>query len=471
MSSILILAPVTEQNAGILNWGNPPLGPHRLASFLRARNHTVVVYDCNIHPKEDYDKLIRQPFDIVGISVLHDTLPLSLEKFIEIKKHQPPETLLVAGGAESTLNYQDIFDNAPVDIIVTGEGEIPLFKLAEKYPMENIEGIIHRRHGLAIDNNLLWKYYKDIDFTLLNLREYWKQNRIIDPVRAPLENQVRLVTSSHCVKNCSFCSVTQIHKASCGKVIPPAYLSQEQIEVLLDRITKQLPETNVVYFVEDSILPTPQRLDSFCAALKKFHPPLRYRVQTETDKIKGEETIKKLADAGVFHISFGVENCSPRIRRCMNKPQDEQKIEDIIIWCNKNKIIPYYLIILFSPESTIEDLIINYKTLSRWLTDDKVMVSVEPFMMPYRGAPIFNQDFEMGYNFIKLSNGKILKHPYIIYPKDPAVKQLTFDLRDRLPLYIKKMQEDEGHQHQSKDWTGKVIVKLLGNLLREGGYL
>ncbi|MDI6787932.1 MAG: radical SAM protein, partial [Planctomycetota bacterium] len=267
------------------------------------------------------------------------------------------------------------------------------------------------------------------------------------------------------------CSVTQIHRFSCGKVIPPAYLSGKQIEMLLERITKQLPETNVIYFVEDSILPTTSRLDDFCGALKKFNPPFKYRVQAETDKIYGEETIKKLADAGVFHISFGVENCSPRIRKLMNKPQDEQRIENIIHWCKNNNIIAYYLIILFSPESLMEDLIINYKTLTRWLAEGNVMVSVEPFMMPYRGAPIFNQDFEMGYQFIKLSNGKTLKHPYIIYPKDPAVKEIMFKLKDRLPAYIERMQKEERHSHQSKDWTGKVIVKLLGDLLSEGGYL
>ncbi|MDI6787113.1 MAG: radical SAM protein [Planctomycetota bacterium] len=467
MKKVLLFAPLTAQYSGIRNYGAPSIGVHRLASYINSHDHYVVVYDSNIHSTDYLNSLFCQHFDIIGISVLNDTLLLSLEMFIKLRSIFP-KALLVAGGAEAILNYQEFFDNTDIDAVVLGEGEIPLLELCNEKPVEQIQGLIYRHRGREVNSSLLWDYYKDIDFIKMGWREYWVLNEqnVGDSPENKKERIVRLVTSSHCNRGCSFCSVTRIHEFSCGRRIAPAYLSGDQVNILIDRVLAQLPETTGIYFVEDSILPTIARLDEFCNALSKYKGRLKFLVQTETDKVS-RDTIKKLASAGVTHISFGVENCSPRIRKLMHKPQNSEKIENIIEWCQEFNIRCYYLIILFSPESTINDLQINYETLNRWMTDGRVTVSVEPFMMPYRGASIWYEDYEMAYKIVKLSNGKVLKHPYIIYPKVPQVRVLVDRFKERLPEYLAKMNVEEGHKHQSKDYTGKVMVRLLGDLLNE----
>ncbi|MDD5358539.1 MAG: radical SAM protein [Candidatus Nanoarchaeia archaeon] len=466
MKRILLIAPLTEQYSGIRNYGVPSIGVHRLASFLSSWGNLVMVYDCNIDVKPKdfisvYKPLILESA-IIGISILNDTLADSLEMFIKLRELNP-DALLVAGGAEAILNYQEIFDNSDVNIVILGEGEEPMLQLCCDVPLQDIGGIITRSRGPEINNKRLWNYYKDIDFLKMGWRQYWQKNwDDNDPNNK--DKIVRLVTSSHCNRGCSFCSLTRLHEFSCGKKVKPAFLSGEQIRVLIDRILEQLPETTHIYFVEDSILPTISRIHDFCSALAPYKDRLKFMVQTETDKVS-RDIIKELADAGVIHISFGVENCSPRIRKLMHKPQNEEKIENIITWCNEFNIRCYYLIILFSPESTIEDLRINYETLTRWQTEGKVTVSVEPFMMPYKGADIYYQDYEFGYNITKLSNGKVLKHPYIIYPKDHEVKKLMLEFKKQLPGCIDKFNDESGHRHRSKDHTGKVMVKLLGDLL------
>lgn len=461
MNKILLIAPLSAEYSGVRNYGVPSIGVHRLASFLGAHGQQVSVYDSNIDKESDY---LPRKYNIIGISILNDTLALSLEMFIKLRQLHP-DSLLVAGGAEAILNYQEIFDNTDVDVVVLGEGELPMLALCDGVNPEKIAGIIYRNRAKEVTNDLLWDYYKDIDFIKMGWREYWRRNELVGDSAANAKEQfVRLVTASHCNRGCSFCSVTRMHEFACGRRVPPAYLSGAQIEVLLNRIIEQLPETTGVYFVEDSILPTMKRLDDFCNTLKKFKGRLKFLVQTETDKTT-REVVEKLADAGVIHISFGVENCSPRIRKLMHKPQNEERIENIISWCNEFGIRCYYLIILFSPESTLEDLDINYQTLTRWQNEGKVTVSVEPFMMPYRGAEIYNGDYDFGYKTTALSNGKILKHPYIIYPKDPQVRLLMEEFKVKTPLYLERAKQETGHQHISKDYTGKVYVKLLGDVL------
>jgi radical SAM superfamily enzyme YgiQ (UPF0313 family) len=461
MKKILLIAPLSAQYSGIRNYGVPSIGVHRLASFLGSREQEVTLYDCNIHGV--IEPYLQNKYDIIGISILNDTLALSLEMFIRLKELYP-SALLVAGGAEAILNYQEIFDNTECNVVVLGEGEIPMLHLCYDMPIHEIPGIIYRKSGLPITDEFLWHFYQDLDFIKMGWREYWQRNNDDnDPNNK--DKVVRLVTSTHCNRGCSFCSLTRLHEFSCGKRVKPAYLSGEQIKILIDRILTQLPETTHVYFVEDSILPTISRIDDFCTALEPFKDKLKFMVQTETDKVN-REIIEKLAGVGVMHISFGVENCSPRIRKFMKKPQNAKKIEDIITWCNEFNIRCYYLIILFFPESTMNDLKINFETLTRWQTEGKVTVSIEPFMMPYKGADIYYQDFEFAYNITKLSNGKVLKHPYIIYPKDAAVKNLMLEFQKQLPEAIDKFNDAEGHQHRSKDHTGKVIIKLLGDLLQ-----
>src|SRR5574343_515353 len=100
MKRVLLIAPLSEQYSGIRNYGVPSIGVHRLASFINANGHEEVVYDCNIHG--GIEKYLEESWDIIVISILNDTLALSLEMFIRLEK-QCPESLLVAGGAETIL--------------------------------------------------------------------------------------------------------------------------------------------------------------------------------------------------------------------------------------------------------------------------------------------------------------------------------------------------------------------------------
>lgn len=466
MKKVLLVSPLTESYSGIQNYGVPSIGIHRIATFLESNGQDVTIYDCNIH--NNIDSFLTKEYDIIGISILNDTLPLSLKLFIRLHKIYP-NALLVAGGAEAIVNYEAIFDNSPCNTIVLGEGESPMLELCNDIPIGQIKGIIFRKTGVEIDDNLLWQYYKNIDFLKMGWREYWKKNQITgDPKN--VDNVIRLVTSSHCNRGCNFCSLTRLHEFSCGKKVKPAMLNSEQINILIDRALEQLPETTHIYFVEDSILPVPSRIDDFCKALSKYKGRLKFLVQTETDKTT-KEVIRKLSEVDVIHITFGVENCSPKIRKAMGKPQNSERIENIINWCKEYNIRCYYLIILFSPESDVNDLIINYTTLKRWQEEGNVTISIEPFMMPYKGADIYYSAYDFGYRRVELENGRVLKHPYIIYPADPTVKQMMMEFKEKLPSYLDSFNAEEQHVHRSKDHTGKVMVKLLGDILIRRGFI
>lgn len=461
---ILLIAPLSEQYSGIKNYGVPSIGVHRLASFLNANGQDVTVYDCNIHNLEDF---LNTTYDYIGISILNNTLVLSLELIIKLQKRFP-NTPIICGNAESTVNYETIFYCTDVEMIITGEGELPMLELCNGKPIEEIKGIIHRKHGEPITDNLLWEYYKDLDFGKMQWNTYFDKNLELNPESK--DKVIRLVTSSHCRQNCTFCSLTTLHKFSCGKSVKPAVLTGEQIKILIQRAKDQIVGgITHVYFVEDCILPFKERIDDFCYALKAF-PDLKYLVQSETTKMN-QEVLKKLADSNVIHCSYGVENCSIKVRKAMGKPQNEQHLEDLIGWSYELGIKCYYLIILFSPEVTIDDLIINYNTLTRWQSDKRVITSCEPFMMPYKMSRIYNRLHEFQWEQKVLSNGKIIKYPTYILPDDPQAREIMLEMQKELPDYINEKSKKLTSGHQSKNYTGEWIIELLGDKLKQKKYL
>jgi radical SAM superfamily enzyme YgiQ (UPF0313 family) len=460
---VLLIAPLTEEYSGNRNYGDPPIGVHRLSSFINANGHECEVYDCNIDgPIESY--LQKEKWDIIGISILNNTLKPSLNMFLRIEKEHP-EAILVAGNSEATMNYSEIFENTNIRIVIIGEGELAILDLCNDVPLHKVRGIIYKNNVTPITDNLLWEYYKNIDFLKMGWRKYWELDK-----KKIRRKTLRLVTSSHCLRGCHFCSLTQMHSFACGKKIKPAKLSGEQIRILIDRALEQIPELTHIYFVEDSILPTINRIDDFCYGLEKYKDRIKFLVQCETDKVN-YEIIKKLASVNVIHISFGLENASENVRISFGKRQNEERINNIINWCNEFNVRCYYLIILFYPSSKIEDLIINYKILSKWIKEGKVTISCEPFTIPYKGALLYNQDYNFGYKYHILNNKKILKQPYIVYPKDHDVNNIMLEFMDRQQEFLKKYINNLGCKHFSKDYTGAANIALLGEILKEKKYI
>lgn len=462
MKRVLLISPLTPKHTGIENFGDPAIGVHRIASYLRDFGEEVEVYDCNIEPPFD-ETYQNKSFDVIGISVLASTLIESL-KFIKRLREIYPRAKIIAGGIEASLNYQTILDNSPCDAVCLAEGESVMFDICQGMPLERVEGLIIKKKAIPINNDTLWDYWSKYEFSKTRQEEYWEFTKRIS--KEKWEPVVRLVTSSHCLRRCSFCSTRLYHEQACGKRVPVAYLSGKQVETLLQRVKKQLPETKRVYFCEDQLLVTRKRAYELIPILKKYNKKFgfRYLIQTATWMLT-EDIVKKLAEAGVVHITCGVENASAFVRDSLNKPQDSQQIEDIINWCNQYKVRCYYLIILFTKDTRIEDLWINYHTLTRWIKMG-VVVSVEPFEHLYRGSLDYDSPSDCKYEVANL-NGHKLKRPTTLLPDDPEVRNLMYDFRTRWPHFKEQQAEAEGQRHFFKGITGKWYIQLLGELLED----
>lgn len=251
--NIVLMAPI-DKEAGIHNWGAPALGIMRIVSYIKHKLPWVNIetYDSQIDFFDPIEKWAGKHIDILGVSLLHYTLFNSLGLIWEWKKKHP-ESLVVVGGNEAGANYQQIFDNSPVDIVVTAEGEDTLLDIilwkANHTPLEGVEGIIWRSHAVPITDSKLWEYWRYVDFSRFRYGDYWDQiEKMYEDPDYEKIRYVRLMTTSHCMRNCSFCSLAKVRNFACGEKVKPAMLTGDQIMDIINRIHAQLPTVRTLYF-------------------------------------------------------------------------------------------------------------------------------------------------------------------------------------------------------------------------------
>jgi radical SAM superfamily enzyme YgiQ (UPF0313 family) len=463
---VVLISPITKVFAGVTNIACPALSVWRMAAYLKKHTSAdIEVWDADLEPLTIEAWRTRYPdgVDMIGISVLNDTLINTIEFLNKLGKSR---AFVVCGGAEATLNYQEIFDRSNVpDAVVLGEGEKVMGILINGregiYDYADILGLILRKHAEPITNDDLWKLWEPIDFSVMGYEKYWKRTTAMynDPAKGyDYWASVRLVTSTHCPRNCSFCSVTLTHDRACGKKVAPAFLSAQQIGILIDRIKRQVPTVKMIYFCEDDILLNATRTRELIPIMKASG--LKFMIQTFANRLT-DPLVEALADAGCFHITCGVESPIPRIREAFGKPQSQVHLESIIEWCAKYKVECYYLIILFAPYITYAELIEAVQILQTWRKLG-VILSVEANCRAYRGTRLWDSDYDFTHRQTELESGT-MRIPDYIYPKDIRVRYVMDLFNSGWPEY--KTRAMAGRSHEFKGATGSLIIDYVAELL------
>lgn len=533
MSSILLISPLSDRFSGIGNFGSPALGVWRLRAACRAAGHIADIYDCNlgreikkceslkelveefyVHCSEQFD---MNSYNWYGFSILNDCLPLTLGLANLIKiKH--PLAKQLAGNAEATLNYQDIFDKSKVDGILVGESDNSLPQILSGEVPSTVKGCHWFNRGGRMSPEEFYESYQKMSFNEMPLLEYgiktmrlYAKDKSVpdDRMRAMLLREIsteaasselgieheeyvkklyscmtlRWVTMDHCPLPCTYCSTARIPDYATGEGVKMAtFIPSEQVPELALKAKREVPGLLAIYDDSDETFLGTERGLIYAKMLQKIKTEMdkgtprgfRWLVQTRTNEMT-RELVFELAKGGVQHLTFGVENASAYVRDSIRKRQDDQKILDLIDWCKEAGVACYYLLILFPPETRIEDLETNVRVIREWLRLGAT-VSAEPFLMPYRGTPILDDPryhyehvaYDVPFSSLKLAPGaplKKLKWPTLVWPRLPEVRALMIYFRDTLDNAIAAAREKAGHQHTFKGFTGIVCVDHLAHCL------
>ena len=184
---ILFISPDAGGTSVYTQYHAPPLGVVRLAGYLSAKGHHGEYYDPNLYACSKKglsleETLKKENWDIVGFSILDETLLQDIQN-IYLAKKACPNALIVAGGVEAQFNYQEILDKTPCRIVILGEGEVPMRMIADGMSYNDIPGLVVKNNAEASlssthdVHNLLERFQTHINF---NDDEERKGKRILN---------------------------------------------------------------------------------------------------------------------------------------------------------------------------------------------------------------------------------------------------------------------------------------------------
>src|SRR6185437_15861593 len=397
----------------------PPLGIWRLVGVLSAAGVHADVFDpncCSEPPQAALESLLRrEPWDVIGISTTGMTLRFDLQ-LAHAARRACPQALLLAGGMEATFRPAQMFELAPFDGVVLGEGERPLLQLAERLRagqgLGGIPGIAERRADgtllritqPALTAAELRDAIFHVPYERMPYRRYWERlERSYNvgglPSKAAREaslaeiRSVRLITLNYCPMACSFCSATNFLHEAQGGVAAVARLSAQDCLTMVERIVAAHPDVRTIFFQDDIFVFTNDRrvlplCEAIVAAKAAGRLPRGLQfISTNRIDAMNVERLTAMRRAGFRVLGFGIENFSAPVLQEFNKGHIHRFIAPMLRAALDAGITPFLDLILTSPHCRMADLAETLREAYHWLIAG-CEIGMYPYVVPFSGAAL-----------------------------------------------------------------------------------
>lgn len=303
-----------------------PLGILSLAAVLEERAINAEMLDLNLmyfqrswpdpyhYQKIDYcsfaiAELSELTFDVIGLSTMCGSYPLTLRIAREIKRLRP-ETVVILGGPQATVVDEATLEAfAFVDVIVRGEAEesFPqlLSALSSGGELAEVAGITFRNRGRVVRNPDA-SVIQNLD--ALPLPAFHLFSRMRECRYIPLE------IGRGCPFGCTFCSTNDFFRRRFRLKSPARIIKQM-------RVLKQSYGLSSFELVHDMFTVDRRRVVAFCEALLGCDEKFVWSCSARTDSVD-EQLLALMAEAGCRGMFFGVETGSPRMQKVIHKNLD-----------------------------------------------------------------------------------------------------------------------------------------------------
>jgi len=458
----------------------PPLGVWRLAGVLESAGVNVKVFDpncCAGPPQRALEReILAGAWDVIGISTTGMTLRFDLE-LAHLARRTAPRALLVAGGMEATFRPELLYQLAPFDRIVLGEGERPLLELIRRLrtaaPIDGIAGTAERSSDgrilklpqPALDGAALRESIFRTPYERMPYRAYWDRLEAAYalgslPTKAAREarlaeiRSVRLITLNYCPMGCTFCSATNFLHEAQGSVARVARLDAADCVHMLERIVAAHPAVRTIIFQDDIFVFTQDRrilplCEAILAAKKNGALPRELQfISTNRIDAMSPERLAAMRRAGFRVLGFGIESFSRQILGEFNKAQIHPHIEPTLASAIGLGIMPFLDIILSSPRAALADVAATLRSAWSWLQRD-CEVGIYPYVIPFSGAAMANDAAlrpYIVYERRRIRGTRISwQQPAKILPIDPEVRTTILAIERDYEARLAQLQRGVAH--------------------------
>ena len=336
----------------------PPLGILYIAAALEKEGVEVRVVPAEVLKLswKDIEGEIRDfAADIIGVTSFTENRFQSFD-LVRRAKRARPEALTVMGGPHASMAAEDTLAHlGELDLVVRGEGELTMMELcralgAGRSPeiLSRVDGLIFRREDGRVAAAPPRQPILDLDLLpnpAFHLIPFERYNFTFEVPGAGLLPAVNVITSRGCPFNCSFCATPinwgrRVRMRSPDKVV-------DEIEGLVRRYG-----VRIIFFYDDTFNADVHRVEAICDLLLRRKLNVFWKCDVRMD-LMTRPLLAKMKQAGLFHLSFGLEAGSERVRNeVVNKKIDIRDFHNLVRWCNELEVVPNVFFIFSHPTET-----------------------------------------------------------------------------------------------------------------------
>lgn len=366
------------------------LGLEMIAGILKANKHMVSQFDTMLMKKDEtslLSELEELSPELIGFTVNYANVQDTLN-FIASLKELLPNTQLIAGGHYATFHLSSLLNNG-FDLVVLGEGEIPMLQLADwgiekKFQISGLAWLSGKtvfQNKPAIPPDL--KFLPEADRELLPYITSFPRGCY----------KIAVEGSRGCLYNCRFCSIAATQSLSknsnCRRMKNPVLLAEE-----IENLVKKFGIKDFWFMDPDFLgssrnIPTIHKLGD---EILRRGLDITLEIDTRSDAIN-EETIKILKASGLKTVFLGIESFDQLTLNSFSKGTVVQQNLNAIEILENHGIRPVLGTILFHPNSSIRQLKREHSFL-RQIGYEKTQMLFRLKM--YRGSRICAEEKDCG---------------------------------------------------------------------------
>ena len=295
-----------------------PLSIIHIADPLIRAGYEVRILDMRVENYRTFQ--IGKPV-FVGISSMSGTQIRYGLQFAMKVRVESPSCPIVWGGVHSSLQPEQTAQSKYVDIVVRGEGDLIVVKLANRLsegkPLDDVEGITFKREGTIRSNPdapliNLDAIPLDLPFNLLHLDRYPSLEK----------GRFHIQTSRGCPHSCGFCYNLIYNKRKWrGK-------SSQRVIAEIEYVLKEFPNTKIIDMIDDNFFVDEKRVEEICQGIIDRKINIVWRASCRFDYLStyNKNFIDLLEKSGCMELDFGGETGSKRLQSLICKDITHEQI-------------------------------------------------------------------------------------------------------------------------------------------------
>lgn len=332
-------------------------------------------------------------------------------------KQNRPDLLQIGGGVHFSLIPEDITYTS-IDLVVRGEGEIPLKMILNGDKYENIPGLVYKKNNqLIINKTRPWNSENNLK-EIAN-HKIWDQ--FIDQQQY---NHKRILISRGCPFTCSYCSNKELSKVSSGRYT--RFRSIDSIELEIELILDQYPNVDTIFLETESLIPSLTNIEEIFKVTNKYKDKIKFGTNIRIGSFK-YDFLEKLTKNGIIFANLGLESGNEELRKkILKRNYSNNEVKEIFNLAKKKglKLHTYNLIgIPFETPEKFNDTI----NLNLECNPESAQLYI---FQPYPGTELYH--ISINANFLKDP-----KYYYTFSEKERKVSVLELPTFTKEEIYNK----------------------------------